>query len=375
MIAHAQFPRFLLLGVLLFACPVGLFAGQGASEKEPNNSRDLADTVGETTINGILDDGDTEDWFKLTGQEGSRASFTIIHANGADFDISIYSGDTLAGTASGTSSGDSVTADIPGTGYVKVSRYSGSGPYTVSIAPAAAAAATTPVASTSDFGAGPDEREPNDTREQADSISGLTLSGALATGADVDWFRLQGQEGVRPTIEIFTDDNADIGFSVYSGESWVGGTEDGLSTTIVGQAYLQVSNPWSGTGGTYRIQITPGTLGNSEREPNDTRSQADKAPNPTIDGEISTPGDVDWFVFTVEDLWAPEFILISHDPGFDVDMEIYQEDTLLQSLTGTAQVESVITDDITGKAYIRVFSGGGKTGKYSIEVWEDDWFF
>ena len=56
-------------------------------EREPNNERRLADVVGGMSIHGSMSAKGDVDWFVLRGQEGTRPTFTILHAPGNDFDF------------------------------------------------------------------------------------------------------------------------------------------------------------------------------------------------------------------------------------------------------------------------------------------------
>ncbi|MBN1533238.1 MAG: hypothetical protein JXA20_11290 [Spirochaetes bacterium] len=75
----------------------------------------------------------TEQWFRLAGQEGVNPTFSIQHDSSADFDFAVYSNDSVACTAQGTTSGDTVTCHVPGTCYIKVWNFRGSGSYTIQV--------------------------------------------------------------------------------------------------------------------------------------------------------------------------------------------------------------------------------------------------
>ena len=241
-------------------------AGQGPSEREPNNTKALADPISGYTISGKLDANDTTDWYKLNGQEGTRARFTISHSSSVDFDFQVYSGDTVVGTATGTGSSDSITCNIPGVCYVKVYRFRGSGSYTITIRPESGGGYDNgnDGGNSGDNGGnnagGSDERESNDTKSLADSISGLSIDGSIGNSSDVDWFVLNGQEGVNPTFTITHDASNDFDFEVYSGDTSVGtalgiSSGDSVTCNVPGKCYIKV---WSSHGtGWYRITINP----------------------------------------------------------------------------------------------------------------------
>ena len=227
-----------------------LVAGQGSSEREPNNKKNLSDAVKGLTISGSLDSKDTEDWFILNGQEGTKAKFVITHPSNCDFDFEVFSEDQSTGRAIGTRSGDSQTSIIPGTCYVRVWRVRGNGAYTIKIQP---------------LNGGPPprvgkqiENEPNNSRNMADPCNDMQINGTLDTTKDVDWFYLKGQEGVNPTFTITHGTTIDIDFEVFSDSKSVGravGTRTGDSITckVPGKCYVKV---WSARGyGNYFIVI------------------------------------------------------------------------------------------------------------------------
>lgn len=225
--------------------PRGNSASGNTHEAEPNDTKDLADSVSDMTICGeIAHEGDV-DWFALEGQEGYHPSFAITHDEANDFDFEIYSNEESVGMAVGVSSGDSIDCDVPGRCFVKVWGCNGTGAYSIAITPREDESAS-------------DEVEPNDTKNLADSIDDMTISGDISHGGDVDWFVLQGQEGCNPTFTITHDDANDFDFEVYNEDDSVGsaiGIEsgDGIQCEVPGRCFVRV---WSSTGtGAYQITI------------------------------------------------------------------------------------------------------------------------
>jgi hypothetical protein len=105
----------------------------GDDEIEPNNDKDLADSVDGMEINGYMCESD-EDWFVLEGQEGTEPTFTMrFDDEELEIDWEIYSGDEVVETMSDWGSPEHVTVDVPGTCYIHVWWWSGEGEYTIEI--------------------------------------------------------------------------------------------------------------------------------------------------------------------------------------------------------------------------------------------------
>ncbi len=94
---------------------------------------------------------------------------------------------------------------------------------------------------------GIDEIEPNNIKNDADLIGGLTITGHCHPG-DIDWYVLNGQEGTECEFTLeFEADRAVIGMELYSDENLIGIFEDGRSGQsgtfeIPGTCYVKVWN-------------------------------------------------------------------------------------------------------------------------------------
>ena len=100
----------------------------------PNGSKAAARVESKMFISGFFPTSSRVDqWFRLTGQEGTNPEFAIFHATNADFDFEVYSNDNKVCTAMGSSSGDKVRCHVPGTCYLKVWNHNGSGSFTINI--------------------------------------------------------------------------------------------------------------------------------------------------------------------------------------------------------------------------------------------------
>lgn len=339
-----------------------------SDEREPNDNRGQADRIpqGKFDINGVISNASDVDWFQLSGQEGSNPTFIIEHAAGSDIDFEVYSGDDVVGRATGSSSGDSVTCNVPGTCYIKVwGAGNAAGPYHIRIQPRSSA--PTPVN---------DEREPNDNKGQADRIPQpkMEINGFIANSNDVDWFALSGQEGSNPTFVIEHNPGMDIDFEVYSGDNSVGTATgshsgDSIRCHVPGNCYIRVWGSGNAVG-PYRIRIQPNNVlpvVSDEREPNDNKGQADRISQPKmeINGVITHSGDVDWFQLSGQEGSNPTFI-IEHSPAVDFDFEVYSGEDSVGRATGSNSGDSV-TCNVPGTCFIRVWSARG-TGSYQIRI-------
>lgn len=232
---------------LAVLCTLFLVPATFAQEVEPNDSVELADSVSALTINGTIGSDEDVDWFVLVGQEGYQPTFSIIHDDANDFDFEIYSDGESVGAAVGIDSGDSLSCSVPGRCHVKVWSSTGTGAYSIQIAPKGNS-------SSGDT----HEIEPNDTKNLADSVADMAIRGEIANPGDIDWFVLEGQEGTNPTFAITHDGANDFDFEVYSDDDSVGraiGVESGdsIACEVPGRCFVKV---WSCNGtGAYQISI------------------------------------------------------------------------------------------------------------------------
>jgi hypothetical protein len=366
------------LMLLLFAL-IPALAQEGPDENEPNNTRGHATSIDGLTIDGEVGRGDDDvDWYKLESQEGYNPTITLTYNDSrCDIDLDVYSDRDLVASLTGTDSPDSDSFDIPGTCYLKVYAYEGHGAYTIDIEPGEGDNTG------SQDCAGPDEVESNDTKDVADVIDGTMIEG-YACEDDVDWYVLEGQEGYNPTITLTYDDNGcDINLDVYSDRDLVAsltGTDspDSDSFDIPGTCYLKVY-AYDGEG-EYTIDIEPAEengnhgnhnnqdcQGNDEVEPNDTKTHATSIDGTTIDG-YACEDDVDWFKIEGLETHRPTFTLTFDDEECDIDLDVYSDDELVGSLTGTSSPDS---DEfrVRGDCYLKVYAYDGE-GDYTIEIEE-----
>jgi len=256
-------PAVLVVMVLLIMATAPLYAGEGRDEYEPNDTMELADLIEGLEIKGNVDEVDTDDWFKLAGQEGYRAEFTVFQDDDeVEVDFEILSVDyedmdlyEVVGSAEDWGSGESITCDIPRECYIRVWHWEGAGDYTIKIQPMVLEVDFNDYKD-EDY----DEIEPNDDEDLADFVSDFDIYG-YCDEDDVDWYYTDGQEGFNPTFTIFFDDeDVEIDFEVFSGDDNVGGAYDygsgeSLTCEVPGQCYIKVYH-WSGEG-EYVLLIEP----------------------------------------------------------------------------------------------------------------------
>ncbi len=238
--------------------PVDTSECEGPDEREPNGDRDLADLIEGYLIEGYACEGD-EDWFVLDRQEGYYPYITLYYDDDeCDVDMEVFSDYDSVGSLTETSSPDGDEFDVEGTCYLRVYSFSGDGWYEIEIEPEDDD--HRPSRPDRDDCEGPDEIEPNDDYEDADIIGGLDIEGYLCEG-DVDWYLLEGQEGTRPYITLYYDDDeVDVDLEVWSDDDIVGTlvsalSPDGDDFRVPGECWLKV---WAYEGeGWYEIEIEP----------------------------------------------------------------------------------------------------------------------
>jgi len=221
---------------------------------------------------------------------------------------------------------------------------------------------------------GPDEWEPNDDMELADTIDGYVIEGEIGDDDDEDdWYVLEGQEGVDPSFTIYFDeDELEVDWEIWSGDDVVAdsieyGSPETLEAHVPGTCYIHVWW-WSGEGD-YTIEIEPAgddeCEGEDEWEPNDSDDLADFIEGYTIEG-YACEGEEDWFVLDGQEGTNPEITLRYDEDECDIDLEIYSDDEYVGTLNSTDSPDS---DDfrIPGECYILVFAYEGE-GWYEIEI-------
>ncbi|HEX9744810.1 MAG TPA: hypothetical protein VGB30_05230 [bacterium] len=350
---------------------------EGADEVEPNDDQDSADYISGLEINGYACSED-DDWYYLDGQEGEYPSITLRYDdNDCDIDLEVYNDDWYTGGLSSTESPDSDNFSVDGVCYIHVYAYDGEGDYTVEITPG-----DRPYRD-DEYCEGRDEVEPNDSKNQADWTDELEIEGFSCEG-DSDWYVLDGQEGTRAEITLrYNDRDCDLDLEIYTDDGYMGsltGTEspDSAEFDFHGTTYINVY-AYEGEG-EYTVEISPssshngdrdrdhrsdGCEGPDENEPNDEYGDRDYIREEVWEGYVCED-DTDWFLLDGFEGSRPEITLRYNDEEVDVDLEVWSDDEIVGSLTGSTSPDSDIFR-VEGECWIRVYSYSGE-GWYEIEV-------
>lgn len=109
-------------------------AGQGPSEKEVNDTREKANSItGTSTVLGILDSKDREDWYLVTSLLGPSARFTLEVPQKSCYKLSVFQGDKLIGNTSGKKMSESFICNITGKVHIQILWSNGGGAYNLKI--------------------------------------------------------------------------------------------------------------------------------------------------------------------------------------------------------------------------------------------------
>jgi hypothetical protein len=223
-------------------------------------------------------------------------------------------------------------------------------------------------------GEGADEVEPNDTMELADSIDGFMIYGNMDEEDGTDWFKLDGQEGLRPTFTVYFDEeDVEVDYAVYSDDELVEeatgyGTGEQITCDVPGTCYIKVWW-WEGEGD-YRIRISPESedecQGDDEVEPNNDVDLADLIVDELeIHGYICEDDD-DWFELDGQEGTEPTFTINYDDEDCEIDFEVYSGDELVGTAVEYGSGDSV-TCEVPGRCYVHVYYWSGE-GEYTIEI-------
>ncbi|WP_224269970.1 hypothetical protein [Haloprofundus salinisoli] len=151
------------------------------------------------------------------------------------------------------------------------------------------------------------EQEPNDSKQTATSLdAGQILSGSVSSATDRDWYAFEAVEGMAATLTLenralvdydlhdadgrsLRDVPADFSFE-SSGDANVGS----FAVPRTGTYYLLITSH-QGSTPTYTVEIA-GT--HPPNEPNDDHeSSTVLADGDSVDGEITSANDEDWYAF------------------------------------------------------------------------------
>ncbi|TVR98139.1 MAG: hypothetical protein EA418_01920 [Wenzhouxiangellaceae bacterium] len=347
------------------------------NDSEPNNTRQTGQSIPvnyhSTGLLGYLDRGerDTEDWFRFQISQPGRVHVAVYAEDSLNIGLQLYDADgqLLRGTSGGASSRTVERDDLaPGTYYARVQRSSGQGGYVI-----------TPLLDAVEFAS---DREPNDTREQAQDIplseGTQGLLGYLDRGErdTEDWFRFQIKEHGAVQVAVNAEESLNIGLQLYDADGQLlRGTSGGASRRTVerddlapGTYYARVQRS-SGQGGYVITPTLAATTYASDREPNDTREQAQN-----IRLSRDTQGLLgylrrgkrdteDWFRFQISQPGTVH-VAVNAEESLNIGLQLYDADgQLLRGTSGGASSRTVEREGLApGTYYARVQRSSGQGG-------------
>ena len=95
-------------------------AGGEFTEQEPNDHYQSPNKVSELVIVGSISSKEDKDQFELTGQQGTRPTFTLEHGPDVNFDFKVYSNTERVDGSKSMQSPDILTCEVPGTCLVMI---------------------------------------------------------------------------------------------------------------------------------------------------------------------------------------------------------------------------------------------------------------
>jgi predicted secreted protein len=265
-------------------------------------------TVGGQTTGNIETAGDN-DWFGVSLQAGTTYTFELRGADGsggtlgngfAEAYLSLYdtSGLYRTATANGGTGGDpllSFTPSTTGTYFLGVQELFGTGTGTYTLR------ASVSTVSTDDY--------KNDTTTTGTLVPGTSVTGAIETGGDADWFGITLTAGTSYTINLDAAASAgltDPYLSLYNSTGALITSDDDSGTglnaqlnytpSITGRYFLGASSAsfFSTQTGRYTLSVNNGTTIVDDYAAN-TLTTGTIAPGSSVSGKIETVNDNDWF--------------------------------------------------------------------------------
>ncbi len=182
--------------------------------------------------------------------------------------------------------------------------------------------------------------EKNNSRDTANLIVvGMEARGSLSAKDTVDWFELNGQEGMRPTLSLTHDSGNDFSLEVYSdtlfsGKAAGSGGRKSVTCNVPGRCFVKVARV-SGAGD-YKVEINANrtmTDDGAEMENNNVRALANRTRGTTLSGNLDGNDREDWFVLEGQEGTIP-LICISHGEDANFDFEVYSDSTLAGRASG-----------------------------------------
>ena len=217
-----------------------------------------------------------------------------------------------------------------------------------------------------------DAFEPNDTPEKATQV-GLDFAATLELlGGDADWFTFTLSEAKLMTFALSGSANPyapldlrllDASLSVLFNTSSYDATA--LQTGLTAGTYYVSVTSGSLAHQSYSLKFTNAALPDASSEPNDTSAQAGKVTLPFSGDFYLTPGDEDWFTFTLNKTQLVTLYL--GDNSYNLEYELLKSN--LTSVSSGYYYGGAVTRSLgAGSYFLRVRSPFGQTQAYPLAL-------
>jgi hypothetical protein len=383
----------------------------GVLESDSNDTIETADALSlGTAMTGKMATGEDLDYFKFSvADKGVLTLDFDLPIGFEDFDpftLSLYDdkGSLLNSIANGVSQTYQTSLSKAGDYYLAVSAtyfydYSEGGSYSLKV--------SHQEGSTAGF-----ESEGNNSADEASELTlGTAITGQLATGEDVDYFKftVTGAGLLTLDLDLPTDYEYDDSFSLglYDAQgtrinSYASGTDKTFKTVLAqaGEYYLALSAAYSYdySSGSYSLKASyaPGSIEGFESESNDSIETANALSlGEAVMGQLSSYADID--TFKLEALSAG-LLTLSFDLSNgsmavnsvnslnnvdDTDNPDYTDDGDYPDYTHYSDTFSVRLVDVDGMVIASFSAGSTQTfqasvtqaGDYFVEIASDDYNF
>jgi len=330
---------------------------------------------------GYGDSSDIYDYYKVSVSSGASISVSLTPSTDTDFDLVLYdSGQTTisssaySGTTTDTASG---TASSSGYVYIKVTRYSGAGTYSMTVEVTGTGNTTQ-----DDMSTGGDA---GNTISAATAISAGSGTGSLSSTDSTDVYKVSVSSGQTVSASMTPPTGANFELMLYDtsqveADSSLnsGSTTETVSGTATASGYFYVYVYWYNTDayGTYSLTVTTSNTGSSTQndmstggDAGNTISAATAISAGSGNGYIDSSDTADYYKVAVS---SGQAVSVSMTPpsGSDFDIRLYDTSQVQvdSSSSGGNTTDSVDgTASASGYFYIYVYQYTG-TGTYSMTV-------
>jgi hypothetical protein len=324
---------------------------------------------------GYLDSSDTVDWYIVAVGTNQTMSASLTPPSGADFDLALFASPEIEVESS--TLGGSQTDTVEGTAsaspylYLKVSRYSGQGIYSLTIT-------VTGGTSQNDMGSGADA---GGSLSDATAIHAGSGSGYINSTDTADYYKVQVSSGQTVMASVTPPYGSDFDIKLYDtsqsqidSSSLGGSATDSVEGTASASGYFYVTvYRYSGEGiYSLTITVTGGTTQNdmgTGADAGSSTSAATAISAGTGTGYIDATDTSDFYKVSVT---SGQTVRVSMTPPTGSDFDLALNDTS-QSWIDSSTLGGSQTDTVEGTAtssgyfYIGVNSYSG-SGIYSMTV-------